>query len=167
MCQKLIGSLKSDKKELYAIRTPLGWSVAGPMGKGRYNHTSSFFIRKEDEFLREMVERMLQLDFSKVPHREDLAMSLEDKRAQLFMEDSIKVINDNYQLDLPFREKLPFPNNREMAERRLSSLKARFKKDPDPYDKYKEGINDYVKKVFASKVRQVSVVDELSLPKDV
>lgn len=83
-------------------------------GKGRNNDAAAPY----DKFLTEMVKRMFQLDFSELPQRKDLACTLEDYRAQLITEDSIMVIDDHYQLDLSFREKLLFPNNREMAGRR-------------------------------------------------
>ena len=135
---------RGGKKEPYAIRTPLGWSIAGPMGKGKGGEPTSFFVDRGDEFLTKTVERMFQLDFSEPPHCEDLALS-----------------------DMPFRERLPFPNNRAMAERRMNSLKTRFKKDPELYVKYKEGIDDYVRKGFASKVQEYPVVERKSEVNDV
>ena len=44
------------KKEPYAIRTPLGWSVAGPMGTTSGDEVTSFFARGEDDFLGQTVE---------------------------------------------------------------------------------------------------------------
>lgn len=136
------------------------------MRKGKGGSATSFFVNSGDEFLTKTVERMFKLDFSEPPHSEDLALSLEDKKARMIIENSVKVVDNHYQLDLPFREDLPFPNDRTMAERRMSSLKARFKKDPDLYAKYKEGINDYVKKGFVPKVQEDPVVEEKSQTKE-
>jgi hypothetical protein len=145
---------RGRRKEPYAIRTPLGWSVAGPMGTVPANDVSSFFVRKEDELLGQTVEKMFQMDFSESSYSESPSMSLEDKRAVSIMEESLDVVNGHYQLDLPFRDEPRLPNNRSLAERRLRSLKIRLKRDQDLYEKYKKGINDNVEKGYASKVEE-------------
>lgn len=146
---------RGRKKEPYAVRTPLGWSVAGPLGTNpNRDNVSSFLIRKEDEYLRETMDRMFQMDFSESTYSSELSMSLDDKKALAMMESSITVdVDGHYQLDLPFREKPHFPNNRSLAERRLHSLKIRLKKDEDLYAKYKVGIDDYVNKGYAAKIK--------------
>jgi hypothetical protein len=83
-----------------------------------------------------------------------MGMSLEDKKALSIMEESLKVVDSHYQLDLPFRDKLGFPNNRGSAERRLNSIKACLKKDADLHEKYKKGINNNVDKGYASKTHE-------------
>ena len=40
----------------------------------------------------------------------------------------------------------------------MNSLKIHLKKDPELYVKYKEGINDYVRKGFMSKVQEFPFV---------
>ena len=42
-------------------------------------------------------------------------------------------------------------NNKEIAERRLGSLKARLMKDPKLLEKYKTAVEDYIKKGHAQK----------------
>ena len=81
------------------------------MGKVKGGGAISFFDNSGDEFLTKTVERMFQLHFSEPPHYEDLALSLGDKKAQTIMENSVKIVDDHYQVDLPFRDNLPFPNN--------------------------------------------------------
>ena len=150
---------RGRKKEPYAIRTPLGWSVAGPMESASANEVSSFFIQSEDDILTEKVNKMFQMDFSETTYCQDSEMSLEDKRALAIMEQSLIVVDNHYQLDLPLRERPNFPNNKSLAERRLNSLKTRLKKDPHLYDKYKKGIDDYVNKGYACKINQVPPVE--------
>ena len=145
---------RGRKKEPYAIRTPLGWSVAGPMGTTSGSEFSALFVRGEDEFLGQTVEKMFEMDFSESTYGQSLGMSLEDKKALSIMEESLKVVVSHYQLDLHFRDKLGFPNNRGLAERRLNSLKARLKKDADLQEKYKKGINNNVDKGYASKIHE-------------
>ena len=80
------------KKEHYAIRTPLGWSVAGPMGTTSGDEVTSFFARGEDDFLGQTV-KMFEMDFSEKTYGQSLSMSLEDKKALSIMEESLKVID--------------------------------------------------------------------------
>jgi hypothetical protein len=97
---------------------------------------------------------MFEMDFSESTYGQSLWISLEDKKALSIMEESLKVVDSHYQLDLPFRDKLGFPNNRGLAERRLNSLKACLKKDADLHKKYKKGINNNVDKGYASKIHK-------------
>ena len=136
------------------VVSPLGWSVAGPMGIASANEVSSFFIQSEDDILTEKVDKMFQMDFSEAAYCEDSKMSLEDKKALTIMERSLVVVHNHYQLDLPLRERPNFPNNKNIAERRLIFLKRRLKKDPNLYDKYKKGIAEYVNRCYPCKVNQ-------------
>ena len=102
---------RGRKKEPYAIRTPLEWSVAGPMGTTSGDKVSSFFIRGEDQFLGQTVEKMIEMDFSEKTYGQNFSMSLEDKKALSIMEESLKVVDGHYQLDLPFRDEPALPDN--------------------------------------------------------
>ena len=144
---------RGRKKEPYAVRTPLGWSVAGPLGTTPSNNVSSFYIRKEDEFLNETVNKMFEMDFSEATYSPEVNMSIEDQKALVLMENSLKVdVDGHYQLDLPFRATPNFPNDRRLAERRLFSLKMRLRKDQELHAKYKAGVDDYVNKGYAAKI---------------
>lgn len=123
--------------------------MAGPLGTSSENNVNSFFIRQEDELLSETVDKMFQMDFSESTYSQDSSMSLEDRKAQTIVEKSLKVVDGHYQLDLPFRERPDFPNNRSLA-----SLKMRLRKDQDLYAKYRNGIDEYVNKGYAAKIEQ-------------
>ena len=150
---------QGHKKEPYAIRTPLRWSVTGPMGTTSGDKVSSFFICGEDEFLGQTVEKMFEMDFSKKTYGQNFSVSLEDKKALSIMEESLKVVDGHYQLDLPSCDESALPNNRTLAERRLHSLGVRFRRDPDLYEKYKKGINNNVEKGYVSKVHEMGNKD--------
>jgi hypothetical protein len=150
---------RGRKKEPYAVRTPLGWSVAGPLGTDPCNNVSSFHIRQEDGFLSDTVDQMFRMDFSESLYSEDLGVSLEDQKALAIMETSLKVVDGHYHLDLPFRTKTEFPDNKSLAQKRLNSLKLRLKRDQDLYTKYKAGINEYVNKGYAAKIDQSRLDD--------
>ena len=54
------------------------------------------------------------------------------------MENSIEMV------EFPWRKERPeLPNNKEVAERILDSLKIRLIKDPKPLEKYKTVVEDY------------------------
>ena len=72
---------RGRKKEPYAVRTPLGWSVAGSLGTDPCNDVSSFHIRQEDGFLSDTIDQMFRMDFSESLHSPDLGVSLEDQKA--------------------------------------------------------------------------------------
>ena len=97
------------RKEPYAIRTLLRWSVAGLMGTVPASDVSSFVVRKEDKFLGQTVEKVFQMDFSELSYSESPSMSLEDKKAVSIMEESLDVVNGHYQLDFPFRDEPRLP----------------------------------------------------------
>ena len=78
---------------------------------------------------------MFEMDFSEKTYGQNFSMSLEDKKALSVMEESLKVVDGHYQLDLPFCDEPALPNNRTVAERRLHSLGVRFRRDPDLYEK--------------------------------
>ena len=65
----------------------------------------------------------------------------------------MEVVEGHYQLDIPFKSKLPnLPDNRSVAEKRLQSLAHRFRKDPELHAKYKGGIQELLDKGYAEKV---------------
>ena len=106
------------------------------------------FIRKRDESVEQLVQDMWEADFQKGTGVLDVPNSSEDREAFHEVTSSIKTTDDgHYQLPLLWKqEKIPLPNNLNMAKQRLSSLKARLSKDPTLKDKYTELINSYLSK---------------------
>jgi hypothetical protein len=116
---------RGGRKEPYAVRTPLGWTLIGPIGTEIEQEFLINFIRKEDNTLQEQVERMFRMDFSETDFHLGKGMSLEDQKALNIMESSAKKVNGHYEIALPWRVgSSNFPNNRKMAERRLISYNA-------------------------------------------
>lgn len=92
---------RGAKGQPYAVRTPLGWTVMGPLGTTNNNNVSVNFLRKDDELLHQQVERMFNADFNEPTVDLMTSMSLDDKKALSMMESSVKLVNGHYQLDLP------------------------------------------------------------------
>ena len=79
--------------------------------------------------------------------------SVDDKRAVNIWERSVEIVEGHYQLDIPFKSKLPnLPDNQSVAEKRLQSLAQQFWKDPKLHAKYKSGIQELLDKGYAEKV---------------
>jgi hypothetical protein len=144
---------RGGRKEPYAVRTPLGWTLMGPIGTEIEQEFLINFIQKEDNTLQEQVERMFRMDFSETDFHFGKGMSLEDQKALNNMESSAKKVNGHYEIALPWRVGSPnFPNNRNSAEKRLISLQRRLTKDPRLKEKYRNVIEDHLEKGYAAKV---------------
>ena len=82
-------------------------------------------------------------------------MSQNDRRTLDIMKQTVKLKNDHYKIALP-RKTYPtnLVNNRSIAERRLSILKKRLKREPPFDEKYRDFMNDLFKKDYARKVNR-------------
>jgi len=136
---------RGKRGQPYAVRTPLGWTLMGPIGTKDGNEASVHFLRRDDTLLHQQVERMFKGDFNEPMIDSKTTMSLEDRRALHQMEESIKLVDGHYQLALPWkRPNTALPNNRVCAEGRLRLLKKRLQRDPKLLEKYRETMNGYI-----------------------
>ena len=152
---------RGNKGEPYAIRTPLGWTLMGPMDKnvGGECHLNVNFVglaeplRENDDCLVHQLERFWEVEnYGTVPQSK-LSMSVEDKKALAIMEQSVKLEHGHYQIALPWRNYPPvLPYNRYMAERRLQALKSRFLQDGELFENYKTTMDQYLTKGHATRV---------------
>jgi hypothetical protein len=144
---------RGGRKEPYAVRTPLGWTLMGQIGTEIEQEFLINVIWKEDNTLQEQVERMFRMGFSETDFHLGKGMSLEDQKALNITESYAKKVNGHYEIALPWRVGSPnFPNNRKMAERRLISLQRRLMKDLRLKEKYRNVIEDHLEKGYAAKV---------------
>ena len=142
---------RGGRKELYAIKTPLRWTLLGPIGSESRQNFQVNFVQSQDKALQRQFERMMQMDFSESSDYMTKQMSLEDQQALSIMTESVKNVGSHYEIALPWRNGKPaLPNNRKMAERRLVSLQSRLKRDSALREKYKNVIEDYIEKGYAA-----------------
>ena len=169
----------------YAFKTALGWCVVGPI---RDTETATrklcnriavrdigesdiakhhFEIQnkvKETE-ISEMLKKLYNSDFNepKIQERNGLKfteLSIEDIQFLERMDSNIEKVNKQYSLPLPFRdENISLPNNREVAIKRLRSLKRRLMKENDFYNDYKTFMDNLLSKGYAEKVK-VTPIEE-------
>ncbi|KAK3722273.1 hypothetical protein QZH41_005187 [Actinostola sp. cb2023] len=144
----------------YAIKTLLGWTLNGPLGrKGTQARTTNLI--HSDVQLNEQFERYCEIEFQDTKRHDETAMSQEDIKALSIMEESAKMKDGHYEIALPWRAYPPeLPNNKVAAERRLSLLKKRLAKDPLLHGKYSAFMEDLQKKGYAQKVPQEKIMKE-------
>lgn len=153
---------RGKRGQPYAIRTPLGWTVMGPLGTAECDDNVSVnFLRRDDELLHQQVERMFTAEFNDPAVDANATMSLNDKKALLLMESTVKLVDGHYQLGLPWKDaNLKLPNNRVSAERRLRSLKRRLLGDSRLLERYKETMNSYINDNHARELTDNEIADK-------
>ena len=139
----------------YAVKTILGWTINGPLGKGDKTTRKVNRIHSDAELklLNVQFEQFCNREFNDSRNDVDKAMSQEDKRALQMMEETAKLSDGHYEVTLPWRNYPPqLSNNRILAERRLMLLKKRLTKDQELYRKYSEFMNTLLEKGYAQSV---------------
>ncbi|KAK3729175.1 hypothetical protein QZH41_000580 [Actinostola sp. cb2023] len=161
---------RGNKGEPYAIRSPFGWTLFGPTNSTNnqpLHHMVNVIQEKEQQENSDTLLQQLQ-QFWKIEHgiaSPDVkaSMSVEDKHALSIMNKSVKLVDNHYQIGLPWKQDIPYlPNNRCLAEQRLKSLKKIFLRDEELFDKYKSTVLDYIGKGHARRVpeQEVNVQDK-------
>ena len=100
---------RGNRGEPYAIRTPLGWTLMGPMDRsnGEDCHLNVNFVcssealREDEDCLVHQLERFWAVENSGVIPESKVGMSVEDKRALAIMEQSVKLEDGHYEIALP------------------------------------------------------------------
>ena len=142
----------------YGTRPTLGWVVNGPLGKVTNANTRTANLIKADLRLNEQFQSYCDMEFNDSAYSEAKSMSANDKHAMRLMSDSIKLKNGHYQLALPWRNDPPcLENNRSVVEHRLKLLKRRLSGDPELKSKYKDCMEDLMKRGYATKAQPAEV----------
>ncbi len=132
---------KGNPQEPFAVRTVLGWTLNGPLVESDQSLAACNFIRSETEAdvaLSQQVERFWKLDVLPTSSETQTRWSQGDKKAVGIWESSVRLENGHYQLDIPFKNSRPeLPNNRNLAKKRLSSLRKRLANNPNLLSSYR------------------------------
>lgn len=117
----------------YAVKTMLGWTVNGPLGKKDDDAQEQSTVnanRISVVKLDVLWEQQFRNDFPECV-REDKEPSKEDKMFLDLVSQSTRLVDGHYCINLPLKEKeICLPDNRSVAEQRTLNLKKRFKRDP-------------------------------------
>ena len=149
-------TVPGGKGEPYAVRTRLGWSVSGPVSNSVARLSSSHYISNEG-LLQEKVDRFWKLESSGI-YEQEKSMSVDDRLVLALWDEKVSYSGGHYVLPIPFKSSTPkLPDNRQMAEKRLSSLKRKLEKNKDLHQKYVDGMNDLLEQGYAVPVPEQDV----------
>ena len=91
-----------------------------------------------------------------VRHHQQHPSSADDRNAMKKLEENTKHIDGHYQVPMLWKSNdVHFPDNRQMAKRRLDSLEKRYDREPDFKKLYVQTMNTYIEKGFARKMTSV------------
>ena len=148
---------RGARKEPIAIKTPLRWSLLGPslsLARTKICHVN--FVKVTDS-LQHDINRLWESDFGCNSSVLD-SSTMEDRLVYDLMHRSVSFVNGHYQLPLPRRPNITFPEDSlAIAQQRLDSLYKRLKRDGTLRQKYAEAIETYLKNNYA----RVVSLDEL------
>ena len=141
----------------YAVRTPFGWTVNGPLNANGDCKAYSSFISTEVK-LDSQVERFWKLEGREMLASDEAEMSVNDLKATSVWNETICLKDGHYEVAIPFKHRpLRLPDNRQIAEERLNSLCRRLERDPVLKTKYQAGIDDLLAKGYAEKIEDNEV----------
>ena len=147
---------RGGRGQPYAVRSPLGWSVFGPMFNTeakRQSHVNFCHTKQvSDNLLHDNLMKMYREDFNE-NHPDAKGMSREDIRAYDILENSMIFKEGHYHLALPWRNaEVQLPNNRATAYSRLMLLKKRLQRDTELYQRYSTQMESYISQGYAERV---------------
>ncbi|VDP58804.1 unnamed protein product [Schistosoma curassoni] len=139
--------------EPFAVKTPLGWTLFGSYRKPfKSNRALNHLSAKEE--LEDKFEQLYSTEF-KDPFSRTISMSVEDRIALSAISNSVQRLNGHYQIALPWRHNHKLPNNRELAERRLSCLKGQLIRDTKLFQDYVDSMTRCLKPGFEPSSSQI------------
>ena len=157
---------QGPKGQPYAVRTDFGWAVAGA-AKGipttRTDHGHVGHCVAVDSTLHSQVEEWWKTESFGTKFQKDNPRSAEDEKALERLENTTHFRTDlgHYETGLLWKdEDIKLPNNRILAERRLSSLERSLDKDKEKSKGYYETLETYIAKGYARKLSPAEAAHE-------
>ncbi|XP_063889342.1 uncharacterized protein LOC135116063 [Scylla paramamosain] len=137
---------KGHPGEPFAVHTPLGWAINGPIDPFKPAVKTSYFVHNRSSLERDL-SRLWELEGV---NSEAPGMSQSDIKT-LETWDARKTIEDNhYTLPIPFKAERPYlADNCNMAEKHLRMLGKRLNKDNNLKERYTEEMHNLLKKGYA------------------
>ena len=143
--------IPGKRGEPFAVRTALGWHVAGPMkSAGGVGDTCHRAVVMELDDVVQAMRRQQELDF---PDDAGKAFSQEDAVFHRKMAEGMRHEDGHFVVSLPLRNAVAtFPDNTQMALQRLESVRRGLLRDPEKFAKYKDTMGDLVEKGYSEVV---------------
>ena len=122
-----------EEGEPHAIQTPIGWVASG----GKFSEDPvSYRSRRvavqrgetnKDQKILELQQTVRDLSLLD----EETQLSINDKKAEEIVKDSIKVVDGHYEIPIPLKNNVnKLPNNFDLAAKRAESLRQKMIKNP-------------------------------------
>ena len=148
---------EDENCDLYATKTALAWTIAGTMeGKTNEQREDSVNFIDSDKLLFRRVENFWSTEKIGLEDKVHRLVSVEDRRAESILQRTTRMTEGHYKTGLLWKNDNPqLPNNRKVAELRLSSLKRKFQKDPELKSKYRRTMQDYIDRGYARKLSKL------------
>lgn len=142
------------------MRTLLGWVINGPLGgcsEGVEKATVTVHIISLND-LQKLLVSQYNTDLNERVYDEKSEMSVDDKKFLNIANQSVKVKECHYCINLPFKaDNITMPNNRMIAEQCILNLKRKFKRDLNYQREYTEFLNHVIHKGCAEMVLPAQV----------
>ena len=144
------------KGEPIAIKTPFGWTVFGSkcVCKSKFNQISVNCLSiSSEEDLNNTLRSFWKMDSEIIKVSDEGGLSQDDKNCLARLESMTVYKEGKYEVPILWQEdKGSFPNNYNMALKRINMLKQRLKRDPDLRKKCEDTIITYIQKDYAKKL---------------
>ena len=151
---KEIKAAKDD--DAYTVKSNLGWGVTGAISKRNDQQTSDvnyhhFTYRTHaKEVSPAIVSKMFQYEFT-----DDLSedrMSYEDRKFLDTVHKGVMMVDDHFEIPLPFKDEAKLLNNKILAEQRLNGLKKTMMKDERYKMDYIQFMKNIIDKGYAERI---------------
>ena len=144
---------RGNNGEPFALLTPLGWAINGPIDADGKCPSSSHFVQTHAP-----LEKDLKKLWNEDAHAEDRTWSKNDENTIAVWNKSLQIVDKNYNKDIPLKNNSPdLPNNRQVAEKRDQSLSKGLEKDPEPEERYTP---EWIDKGYAEQVPEDDMRNE-------
>ena len=136
----------------YAVRTRFGWILSGVTSPSATDCAAKVYRTSVND-IEDMIQGMYNREYEENLNSMKRGLSEEDKKWLTVMEASKKIDNGHYQFSIPLKdEDVVLPNNRVLAERRLTSLGRRMKNDVEFAEQYHDSVEEMIDKGYAEPV---------------
>ena len=147
---------KGERKEPFAVRTILGWTLYGASSviSSVSNHVISYFISSIPKIERD-IDVLWQVENEGVGDHK--SWSVEDHKVMDLWNRTCKVVDGHYELPIPWKENAYVPNNYSMANSRLKSTKKSLERR-GLYERYHQELMKLMQNNHAEPVPQQALL---------
>uniref|UniRef100_A0A8W8P1X9 CCHC-type domain-containing protein n=1 Tax=Magallana gigas TaxID=29159 RepID=A0A8W8P1X9_MAGGI len=153
--------IRGRPDEPVARLTPLRWTCVGKIPgsneicvQTHFNRTYFIQNQKSDNESDKILCKFWEMENFSEPQKKQ-SFSPEERSAYEKVKDSLKFVDDHYEVAIPWKEEKPdLPCNYDMALQRLENTEKRLMKNPEVRDSYSKTIEQYLEKGYIRKINQ-------------